>query len=242
MIPLRDLNPTRRFAFVTATLIGINVVVFLYELSLDQRSLSQLLMTAGLIPSQVTHSLGPDVARDMLTSMFLHGGWMHLLSNMLYLWIFGNNIEDLLGSVRFVVFYLVCGIVAGLAQVVAGPDARVPTIGASGAIAGVLGAYLIRFPHARIQSIVFLFYFIRFIEVPAIIVLGLWFVLQFFNGLATLSMPQLGGIAYFAHIGGFVAGAVLIFVFGLGRQSGPPGRRQRASRTRFQDEFPDLWS
>ena len=242
MIPLRDINPTRRFPLITIALIVTNAVIFLYEMSLTDRALYDLVTTAGVIPYQVSHSLGPAVARDMLTSMFLHGGWMHLLSNMLYLWIFGNNIEDTIGPVRFVIFYLVCGVLATLAQVLSSPDATVPTIGASGAIAGVLGAYIVLFPHARVLSIVFFFYFIRFVEVPAVIVLGLWFVLQFFNSLAALNMPEVGGVAYFAHIGGFVAGVVLIYLFLLGRRPGPPRRRVvTRRRSPFQDEFPDLW-
>jgi membrane associated rhomboid family serine protease len=241
MIPLRDINPTRRFPLVTLALIGTNVLIFLYELSLGGRALDQLILTGGVIPYQVTNNFGLDAARDMLTSMFLHGGWMHLLSNMLYLWIFGNNIEDVLGSFRFTLFYLLCGFLATLTHVVTSPNATAPTIGASGAIAGVLGAYLVLFPHARVLSIVFVFYFIRFIEIPAIIVLGFWFVLQFFNGIATLSMPQMGGVAYFAHIGGFVAGVVLIFLFRLGQRPTPPRRRGADPRNPFQDDFPDLW-
>ena len=241
MIPLRDINPTRRFPYLTVGLIAVNVLVFVYELSLDDRALDQLITTAGVIPFEVTHRLGPSVARDLITSMFLHGGWLHLLSNMLYLWIFGNNIEDVLGPFRFTLFYLLCGILAALAQVVSDPNAGIPTVGASGAIAGVLGAYLVLFPNARVQSLVFFFYFIRFVEIPAIIVLGFWFILQFFNGLAALNMPLSGGVAYFAHIGGFVAGAVLVYLFRLGSRPGPPRRQRRGQRTIFEDEFPDLW-
>lgn len=241
MIPLRDINPTRRFPIVTVALIVINALIFLYELNLDNRGLNQLILTAGVIPYQVTHSLGLPVARDLITSMFLHGGWMHLISNMLYLWIFGDNIEDAMGPFRFIIFYLVCGIVASLAQVIAIPNARVPTIGASGAIAGVLGGYLLLFPSARIQSVVFAFYFIRFVEIPAIIVLGFWFILQSFSGLASLNFPEAGGVAYFAHIGGFLAGVALIFLFRKRQQPGPPRRRRRIGGNIFQDEFPDLW-
>jgi membrane associated rhomboid family serine protease len=239
MIPLRDINPTRRFPFMTVAIIAINALVFVYESSLGDRALYQLVTQAGIIPYQVTQQFGPAVARDFLTSMFLHGGWMHLLSNMLYLWIFGNNIEDQLGPVRFVVFYLVCGVFAALAQVVTGPLSLTPTIGASGAIAGVLGAYLLLFPRARVQSLIFVFYFIRFVEIPAIIVLGFWFILQFFNGLASLGVTTGGGVAYFAHIGGFLAGVVLIYLFRLGRRPSRP--RRRVGQNPFQDEYPDLW-
>jgi membrane associated rhomboid family serine protease len=160
---------------------------------------------------------------------------------MLYLWIFGNNIEDHLGPFRFTLFYLLCGVLASLTQVIVSANSTIPTIGASGAIAGVLGAYLILFPQARIQSLVFVFYFIRLVEIPAIIVLGFWFILQFFNGLAALGVSSVGGVAYFAHIGGFVAGALLIFLFRIGRRSDPPRPRQFRRHTIFQDEFPDLW-
>lgn len=241
MIPLRDLNPTRRFPIVTLALIATNILVFLYELNLGDPALYRLIRSAGVIPYEVTHGLNPAVARDFITSMFLHGGWMHLLSNMLYLWIFGNNIEDILSPFRFLLFYLLCGIVASLAQVFVHPDAYIPTVGASGAIAGVLGAYLVRFPTARVQSVVFFFYFIRFVEIPAIFVLGFWFILQFFNGLAALDVPQAGGIAYFAHIGGFVAGVALIFLFQLGRGPGPPPRRRLRRSNLFRNEYPDLW-
>jgi membrane associated rhomboid family serine protease len=241
MIPLRDINPTRRFPIITITLIIVNVLIFVYEMTLSDRALYDLIMTAGVIPYQVSHSLGPAVARDMFTSMFLHGGWMHLLSNMLYLWIFGNNIEDVLGPFRFTFFYLVCGILATLAQVLAGPNANVPTIGASGAIAGVLGAYLMLYPQTRVLSIVFVLYFIRFVEVPAIIVLGLWFILQFLNGLTSLNTAPTGGVAYFAHIGGFVAGAALIFILGARRRSPPPPRSRYPRNNLFRDQFPDLW-
>jgi membrane associated rhomboid family serine protease len=241
MIPLRDINPTRRFPFLTVTLVAVNVLVFVYELSLGDRALDQLIMSAGVIPYQVTHSLDPSVARDLFTSMFLHGGWMHLLSNMLYLWIFGNNIEDFLGPLRFILFYLLCGILAALTQAFSNPNVGVPMVGASGAIAGVLGAYLVLFPGARVQSIVFFFYFIRFVEIPAVIVLGFWFILQFFNGMAALNAPIAGGVAYFAHIGGFVAGLLLIFLFQVGPRTGPPKNRNTQRRTVFEDEFPELW-
>jgi membrane associated rhomboid family serine protease len=240
MIPIRDINPTRRFPLVTVGLIVINFLVFLYELSLNDPALNQLIMSAGIIPYQVTNEFGPDVALDFITSMFLHGGWMHLLSNMLYLWIFGNNVEDRLGRVRFTFFYLICGILAGLGQTLAVSGSPRPTIGASGAIAGVLGAYLVLYPDARVQSIVLLFYFVRLIEIPAVIVLGMWFILQFFNGLASLGVPDMGGVAYFAHIGGFVAGIALIYLFKIGTSSGPPQRPIRR-RNIFEDEFPNRW-
>ncbi len=241
MIPLRDINPVRHFPYVTVALIVTNVLVFLYEQSLDRRAFNHLIATAGVIPYQVIHDVGPPVVRDLITSMFLHGGWLHLLSNMWYLWLFGNNIEDVLGPFRFSVFYIVCGIVATLVQVAVNPDIFIPIIGASGAIAGVLGAYLVLFPGARVLSLVFLFYFIRFIQIPAIIVLGFWFLLQFAYGLSAFSGPAAGGVAYFAHIGGFLAGALLIYLFKATRRRGPPRRRFPRRRNILQDEYPDLW-
>lgn len=241
MIPLRDINPTRRFPIITVTLIAVNTLVFIYELNLSDRALNELIMTAGVIPYHVTHSFGLPAARDLITSMFLHGGWMHLLSNMLYLWIFGNNIEDVLGPFRFTFFYLLCGVVASLAQVVVNTNSGIPTIGASGAVAGVLGAYILLFPNARVQSLVFVFYFIRFVEIPAVIVLGFWFILQFFNGLTSLGVPGMGGVAYFAHIGGFVAGMALIHFLRIGQSPGPPPRRRPRRYNVFRNQFPDLW-
>lgn len=241
MIPIRDINPTRRFPVITLMLIGINVAVFFFELTLTPYDLNRTFRTAGLIPYQVTHDLGLPVARDFITSMFLHGGWLHIISNMLYLWIFGNNIEDVIGRFRFVVFYLLSGILAGLAQVMVGPDANIPTVGASGAIAGVLGAYLILFPRALVQTLVIFFYVIRLVRIPAVIVLGFWFVLQLFNGVMSLGIESGGGIAYFAHIGGFVAGVVLIFIFRVGRWPLSPDYPSRQGRNIFQDEFPDYW-
>jgi membrane associated rhomboid family serine protease len=241
MIPLRDINPIRHIPYVTVALIVTNVLVFLYEQSLDARALNHLIATAAVIPRQVTHDMDSGVARDLITAMFLHGGWLHLLSNMWYLWLFGNNIEDVLGSFRFSIFYLVCGILATLAQVAVSSNEFIPIIGASGAIAGVLGAYLVLFPGARVQSLIFFFYFIRFVEIPAVVVLGLWFVLQFTYGLAATNGPASGGVAYFAHIGGFVAGAGLIYFFKATRRPGPPRRRLSNRRNAFRDEFPDLW-
>jgi len=172
------------------------------------------------VPFEVTHNFGPAVAFSFLTSMFLHGGFMHIFGNMLYLWIFGNNVEDSMGRLRFLVFYLMTGVIAGTAQVLASPDSRTPSIGASGAIAGVLGAYIVLFPNARVQTLIFLGYFARMTQLPALLVLGFWFVLQLFNGLLAFGMTQMGGVAWFAHVGGFVAGLLLVRLFSLGRSRG----------------------
>jgi len=220
MIPLQDLNPSRTRPYVTWTLIIINVLVFLYQLLVEAAGgLDQLVYTAGVIPAEfVTRPISTELL-TLGTSMFLHGGWTHLLGNMLYLWIFGDNVEDRMGHVRYLFFYFIGGMAAGLAQVAFNADSYVPMIGASGAIAAVLGAYLVEYPKARVRSLVFLGYFVRFVNIPALIVLGMWFVIQFFNGFLSLSSSYAagGGVAYLAHVGGFVAGLLLVKPFTIGR-------------------------
>ena len=216
MIPLKDDNPTRIVPFVTVGLILANCVVFLYELLLPPDASKALILRLGITPGEITRAalhepggLG-HVAVTLVTAMFLHGNIPHVAMNMLYLWIFGNNIEDVMGHGRFVVFYLVCGLLASLTQVAASPHSNVPMIGASGAISGVLGAYLILFPAARVTTLLFFVIFFRVVSVPAIIVLGFWFLLQLLNaGRGGTG----GGVAVLAHIGGFVSGVVLIAGF-----------------------------
>ncbi len=216
MIPLRDRVPTRHFAGVTLLLILINVIVFAYEMFLSttggDQALNQFIYVHGLVPARVaSQGFTLPVLWTFITSMFLHGGWLHIIGNMLYLWIFGNNVEDILGHFWYTVFYLVCGLVANFAQLIMSAGADVPGIGASGAIAGVLAAYLIFFPRARVETLIFLgiFAFIR--PIPAIVLLGFWFVLQLFSGFASIGAASTagGGVAYFAHIGGFIAGLIL---------------------------------
>jgi membrane associated rhomboid family serine protease len=216
MIPLHDDNPTERTPFVTMLFIAICVVVFLYQASLPQEPGEAFAFQYGAIPSVVfgLASLPDEVVAipaglTLLTSMFLHGGWMHLLGNMLYLWIFGNNIEDAMGHAKFVVFYLLCGILAALSHAITDPSSQIPMVGASGAISAVLGAYLLLFPHARV--LVFL-PGIGMIHVAAGIVLGMWFVTQLVSGGMSVGATG-GGVAFFAHIGGFVAGMALIGLF-----------------------------
>jgi membrane associated rhomboid family serine protease len=224
MIPLRALNPTRRIPALTLLLIGANVVVFAYQSSLDHRAAAHLIRTAGLIPFHVTHHPDASVARDVITSMFLHVGWLHLLSNMLYLWIFGANIEDAMGSLHFAAFYLACGILAALSLVATQPDGAIPVVGASGAISGVLGAYLVLFPGARVQTLVFLVYVFRVVKLRAAVVLVIWFLGQFLYSLSSSRLTGSGGVAYAAHIGGFIAGAVLALLFRVRRlQDRPTG-------------------
>ena len=211
MLPLRDNVPASRFPIITLVLIAANVVVFLYEISLRGGS-SNLLLDYGIVPVRYTH---PSVAKQFtvveqaipfLSSMFLHGGWIHLIGNMWTLWIFGDNVEDQLGRGRFMILYLIGGLTAGGLHVLTNANSGLPTIGASGAVAAVMGAYFRFFPHARIETIFPPFFFI--FEVPALIFLGWWFLLQFFNG--TLSLVgrrgEFGGVAWWAHIGGFLFG------------------------------------
>lgn len=215
MIPLRDANPTRRLPVVTLLLILANVVVFVYELQVQSRGqLQQFLQQWALIPALLWNGDSAELV-TLFTAMFLHGGWMHLIGNMLYLWVFGDNIEDQLGSARFLVFYLVCGLGAAVAQIAIDPTSQIPMLGASGAIAGVLGGYLVLFPRARVLTLVPLVIFYRLLEVPAVLVLGFWFVLQLLNGAAALAtvQMQMGGVAFFAHIGGFVVGLALVRLF-----------------------------
>lgn len=218
MIPLRDKNPSGKFPLVTFVLIVINVLVFIYQLSLRE-TLRPFIHRYALVPANIFFfGKTPGISikhtfLPFLTSMFLHGGWLHVIGNMWYLWIFGDKIEDRLGHVRFFIFYLVCGIGAAAAHVILNPNSTVPCVGASGAIAGVLGAYLISFPFARVVTLVPIFFYLTVIEIPAVILLVFWFVLQFFSGtlsIAATAQPGSGGVAWWAHVGGFIIGMILI--------------------------------
>ena len=217
MIPIRDENPARSFPLITIGLIAVNVAVFIYQFTLPDPDLHRFIAGFGLIPAELLgrapqiHAALPG-ALTPLTSQFLHGGIFHLLGNMLYLWIFGNNIEDLLGHARFLLFYLLCGTLAAAAHIILNPYSTLPMVGASGAIAGVLGAYLISFPRARITVLIFVFFFITTTQVPALVVLGIWFVMQFFYVFGDLGSGG-SNIAYMAHIGGFLAGLWLVKKF-----------------------------
>lgn len=222
MIPLRDINRTRTVPFVNYTLIGICGVVFLFELSLGD-GVDGLFQAFGVIPAGVTRTLtGESVSLTalipLITSMFLHGGWLHLLGNSLYLYIFGDNIEDRLGHSGFFFFYILCGVGAALAEVLFRPDSTVPLIGASGAIAGVMGAYFLLFPRAKILTLIPLFVFFPMIEVPAFFFLFFWLVLQFVQASISFGADVQGGVAWFAHAGGFLVGAALLPLFLLWRR------------------------
>lgn len=224
MIPLRDENPSATVPLVTRTLIGLNLAVFVFEVLLGP-GLRPFLFDWGFVPARLTLAvrfgdlpLLPAVL-PLLTSMFLHAGWSHLLGNLWYLWIFGDNVEDVLGHAGFLVFYLACGVVATLLHYLTGPVAEVPTVGASGAIAAVLGAYVAAFPRARVFTLLPFFPFIRVVPLPAFFLLGLWFLFQFVLGLGALSTSGGGGIAFWAHIGGFVAGLLAMRAFIVVRRS-----------------------
>lgn len=221
MIPYADNQPRKGTPAVNILLIAINALLFLYELSLGPR-LDGFLFQSAFIPASlyeppVILSFGSGLWSGLL-SMFLHGGWLHFLGNMMFLWIFGDNVEDRLGHGRYLVFYLLAGYVATFAHAFANPSSQIPAIGASGAISGVLGAYLFLHPGARIRTLVFIFVFFTTIEIPAIVFLPLWFLLQLGPGIASIGNADAsaGGVAWFAHIGGFIAGPILMWV--LGRQ------------------------
>ncbi len=241
MIPIRDTLPRRNFPIATLILIVINALVFFVELSLPPPALEQCFRLFGIVPARFTHpqwalwsGFPIDTYWPFLTSMFLHGGWLHIIGNMWALWIFGDNVEDRMGPLRFVIFYLLCGLIAGVVHVLTNPDSTIPTVGASGAIAGVMGSYFYLFPFARIVVLIPIFFFPFFFEVPAVIYLGFWALSQVFSGALSLaSSEQVGGVAWWAHAGGFIAGLALQFVF---------IRRGRASRLwRDEDGVAAAW-
>src|SRR4030042_1018858 len=237
MIPIKDTIHSRSFPLVTWLLVIVNALVFvLIELPLGQNQLNRLIATYGVTPSLCAAPIlkGLSVASfpglgtlfqgcaiPLLTSMFLHGGWVHIIGNMWVLIIFGDNVEDRLGSMRFLVFYLICGVASGLTQAFIAPASQVPAIGASGAIAGVLAAYVVFFPRARVVTFIPLFILPWFVNIPALVFIAIWFLLQFFSGLLALSGAASGGVAYWAHVGGFLIGLVLVWLF-AGRSRNQP--------------------
>jgi membrane associated rhomboid family serine protease len=207
MIPLRSSERTYSTATITLVIIAINVLVFIYELSLGGWRLNYFIATHGIVPDHLN-------IWSLLTSMFIHGGFLHILGNMWFLWVFGRGIEDILGHMKFLVFYLACGLAAALIHVLVNPSSPVPTVGASGAIAGVMGAYLIKFPRARIVTLIMIVIFITTVDIPAAFLLLYWFAIQFFSGVGSVGYSQAssGDVAWFAHIGGFLAGMGLIML------------------------------
>jgi membrane associated rhomboid family serine protease len=216
MIPLRDENPSNIIPIVNICLIFANLSVFIYQNFFVLGGAEPLFLRLGFIPYELTHAvdLAPKnlapVPLTIIISMFMHGGWLHLLGNMLYLWIFGDNVEDKLGHLKYLFFYLMCGVSASLTHGFVNFSSKVPTIGASGAVAGVLGAYVFLFPTARVRTLLILFVFVQVVSIPAVILLGYWVLIQVLSGITELGSGRTSGIAWFAHIGGFVAGFVLI--------------------------------
>ena len=216
MFPLYDDNPTRITPYFTYGLIGMNVLVFLHEINLSNLRLEQFFQLYAVIPQELTINWSREWT-TLFTSQFLHGGWWHLISNMVYLWVFGNNIEDRLGHFKYLLFYLTCGAIAALCQWFIGMYSAVPSLGASGAISGVLGAYLIWFPQARITTLIFLGFFVTTVNIPALVIIGIFFVQNLISGFASLQAAanmsvETGGVAYWAHLGGFVVGSIFALV------------------------------
>ena len=207
MIPLRDVVPSRTTPYITITIIVLNALAWLFEVSLRPDQLPVFLQVYGVVPAYFQPA-------TLITSMFLHGSWMHVIGNMWYLWIFGDNVEDRVGHGRFIFFYLLCGIAAAVGQIAADPTSELPTVGASGAIAGVMGAYFVLYPHSRVLTLL-PWIFIQIVEMPAIVLLGFWFLMQLFSAgaIAVTANTQGGGVAFAAHVVGFLAGVVGIFVF-----------------------------
>ncbi len=208
MIPLRDIIPSRTTPVFTVTIIALNAIGWLFELSLSSDALTDFLLEFGVVPAYFS-------APTLVSSMFLHGSWSHVLGNMWFLWIFGDNVEDRLGHARFVAFYLLCGMVAAFGQLAIDPESTLPIIGASGAIAGVMGAYFMLYPHSRVLTLIPLIVFWEIIELPAIVLLGIWFLMQLFSAgaVAVTANTHGGGVAFMAHVAGFVIGAMAVFLF-----------------------------
>jgi membrane associated rhomboid family serine protease len=207
MFPLRDVIPSRTAPFVTVTLIVLNAIAWFFEISLSEQDLPVFLQIYGVVPADFAPA-------TLITSMFLHGSWMHVIGNMWWLWIFGDNVEDRMGHGRFLVFYLLCGVVAALGQMYMSPHSTLPMVGASGAIAGVLGAYLVLYPHSRVLTLVPIFFFVQIIELPALLLLGIWFIMQLFSaGAVAATASDQGGVAFMAHAAGFAMGLFGVFVF-----------------------------
>ncbi|HET9402375.1 MAG TPA: rhomboid family intramembrane serine protease [Candidatus Acidoferrales bacterium] len=219
MIPLKDDTPRYSVPVVTVLLIVVNTLVFFYQLSLGPRAGNRLVMLYGMVPARVEVALGGHSSipigtalEPYFTSMFLHGGWLHLIGNMLFLWIFGDNIEDAFGHFGYLIFYLSCGIFAGIVHTFFNWGSRMPAIGASGAIAGVMGAYIVFYPRAQVLTLVPLIIFFFTVRLPALLILGYWFVLQFLSGIGSLGVEQAGGVAVWAHVGGFLMGMLVAFI------------------------------
>ena len=231
MIPLKDMTPRRSVPFVTLLLIAVDVFVFVHQISLSPAAAEAFVKTYGLVPAKISlaltghHYTMEQALLPLFTCMFLHGGILHILGNMWFLWIFGGNVEDRFGALPYLAFYLVCGIGSGISQVLFSWGSHIPSIGASGAISGVLGAYIVFFPRSRILTLVPLFIIFFLWRIPAIIFIGLWFAMQFLSGVVSLGQANVGGVAWWAHVGGFLLG---MLIAGLAN----PSKRERAPNWR----------
>ncbi len=216
MIPIRDGIPTRRVPVVNYLLIAVNILVFILQ-ALAGTAQENIMLQYSLIPANFREGITLPNLLDIFTSMFMHAGIAHIAGNMLYLWIFGDNVEDAMGSIKYLIFYLIGGVAASAVHVFTNPGSQIPTVGASGAIAAVLGAYLILFPQSKVQTFIPIGFFMRMAVIPAIVVLGFWFLMQVFTGVMSWGGPDVGGVAVWAHVGGFVAGLILAKIFAAGR-------------------------
>ncbi|MFC1533309.1 rhomboid family intramembrane serine protease [Thermodesulfobacteriota bacterium] len=218
MIPLKDENPSKTIPIINVSLIIVNISVYIYQFFLIPGGAASLFLRLGCIPYEFTHFVDIDppsqipVPLTVFTSMFMHGSWIHLIGNMLFLWIFGDNVEDKLGHLRYLIFYILCGVAASMLHIFMNLNSRLPSIGASGAIAGVMGAYIYLFPRARIKTLIIWFVFIQVIRIPAVLILGYWILIQILSGFAEFGVGSGSGIAWFAHVGGFIGGFILIIM------------------------------
>ncbi len=219
MIPLKDINPSRTTPVVTILIIVACFSVFLYEVILPPELREVFISMFAVIPYEITHGVDvppPDPLTpygNLVSYQYLHGGWMHILGNMLFLWVFGDNVEDRLGKLKYFIFYTLCGIVAALIQALVYPNSLIPLIGASGAISGVLGAYAVLFPRAQIITLIFIFFLVDVVAVPALVWIAAWFMMQFISAMVSATHLSMGGVAWFAHIGGFITGVILSKLF-----------------------------
>ncbi len=225
LFPIRDENPSRERPIVNYILIGINILVFLYEISLGSDMRSVFFHRFGIVPYEYTHGkdilIPSAIPINLITAMFIHGGFWHIFGNMWFLYIFGDNVEDAMGHVRYLIFYLLSGIIASATHIIFNPGSKVPMIGASGAISGVLGAYFVLYPSARIVSVVFLGFFITSVILPAYLYLGIWIIMQAIFAFSSIGVKAASGVAWFAHVGGFVGGILLLPLFARRRRTPP---------------------
>jgi len=225
LIPIKDLNPSRSTPVITILIILVCTLIFTYELILPPNYREIFIKMFAVIPYEIMHGVDlppPDPLTpygNLISYQYLHGGFFHIIGNMLFLWVFGDNVEDRFGKLKYFLFYTFCGVVAALIQSIVSPQSPIPLIGASGAISGVLGAYLVLFPRAQIVTLIFIFFFVDVVVLPALLWIGIWFLMQFISALISINHLSMGGVAWFAHIGGFLTGILLTKLFSVGRRT-----------------------